>query len=65
MNKDLKSHNLTWKATGDAEYPYEVYYDSKRYIIRVNDFPAEPFYSLVEGGDVLEDFDDWPGSWQK
>ncbi len=31
--------------------------------IRINDFPAEPLYSLIVGGEVVMHFDDWPDFW--
>ncbi|WP_226643248.1 hypothetical protein [Microbulbifer variabilis] len=63
MDRDLKRQKLAWMATEDSEYPYEAYFELKKYIIRVNDFPAEAFYSLISDGKVLDEFDDWPSDW--
>jgi hypothetical protein len=33
--------------------------------LRVNDFPAEPLYSIMVDGTVLADLEDWPSAWQR
>lgn len=60
---DLTSLVLTWKHTGDAEFPYTTDVNGKRYTLRLNDFPAEPMYTLISDGTELQDLEDWPGNW--
>jgi hypothetical protein len=33
--------------------------------IRLNDFPAQPLYTLLIDGEAALDFDDWPVAWQR
>ncbi|HWD28585.1 MAG TPA: hypothetical protein VG387_15545 [Rhizomicrobium sp.] len=37
----------------------------KRWTVRLNDFPDEPLYTLIVGGDEILHFDDWPTEWIK
>ena len=56
---------LHWDATGDGEHPYRCEVDGTQYVVRINDFPAEPLYSVMAGGRVLGNIDDWPPGWQR
>jgi hypothetical protein len=39
--------------------------DNDRWVIRLNDFPDEPCYTLlINGVDVIH-FNDWPVAWKK
>jgi hypothetical protein len=61
---DLTAIPVTWKHTGDAEFPYTADVQNRRYTIRLNDFPAEPLYTLIAEGHELQDLEDWPGAWE-
>ena len=56
---------LSWRATGKAEFPYAATVDGHDWTIRINDFPAEPLYSLLIAGAEAGDFDDWPPAWRR
>lgn len=56
---------LVWEATGDGEFPYRTKVGEQTLTIRVNDFPAQPMYTLLVGGEAVEDLDDWPPAWTK
>jgi len=56
---------LSWRATDDADCPYALAVDGRDWLIRVNDFPAEPFYTLLIDGREVGDFDDWPVLWRR
>lgn len=56
---------ITWEHTGDGEFPYRATVEGKALQIRVNDFPAEPLYTLIVDGEDIEDLDDWPSAWNK
>ncbi len=65
------SRKITWQKSENAEFPYECddYEECENCVgnmkIRINDFPAEPMYSLLVNDTVLCDFDDWPVLWKK
>ncbi len=60
---DLTTMPLVWTHTGYGEIPYTTDVDGRRYTIRINDFPAEPMYTLlVDGGELME-LEDWPAAW--
>ncbi len=62
---DLTTIPVAWKHTGDAEFPYTADVRNRRFTIRINDFPAEPLYTLIAEGRELQDLEDWPGGWEK
>ncbi len=65
------TRKIRWVKTDDAEFPYETYemfeVDARdgRVRIRVNDYPAEPLYTLMINGAPVVDLDDWPPSWER
>ncbi|WPD21240.1 MAG: hypothetical protein SD837_13660 [Candidatus Electrothrix scaldis] len=59
------SRRIVWRKTGDGEFPYMAAGEHGLMKIRINDFPAEPLYSLIADDVVLCDFDQWPPNWQK
>ena len=61
--EDARSRRVTWRATGKGEFPYEADVDGQMWRVRVNDFPAEPMYTLLVDGDEVETFDGWPPAW--
>jgi hypothetical protein len=57
--------NLRWKKTDDAEFVYTAVDPCEgALVIRLNDFPAEPLYTLLCDAVPVESFDDWPQAWQ-
>lgn len=56
---------VVWRRAETAEFPYAAEVAGRSWAIRVNDFPAEPMYSLYIDGAEIGDFDDWPGCWQR
>ncbi len=54
---------IAWERTGDGEYPYRFVLEGRVLTIRVNDFPAEPLYTLIVDGVDAEHLDDWPAAW--
>ena len=59
------SRRIIWSKTADSEFPYVAVGEHGRVKIRINDFPAEPLYSLIADDVVLCDFDQWPPNWQR
>ena len=47
---------LAFTATGDASHPYATEIAGARWCVRVNDFSAEPMYTLIIGKTEIGDF---------
>ncbi len=56
---------VQWAATGNAIVPYRANVGAQLWTIRVNDFPAEPLYTLLIDGRDVGSFNDWPAAWQR
>lgn len=54
---------ITWAGTGDGEFPYRIEIRGHVFTIRVNDFPAEPLYTLLIDDREVENLEDWPPAW--
>jgi hypothetical protein len=54
---------IVWEHTGDGEVPYQATIGGAELSVRVNDFPAEPLYSLLVNGQLDQDLEDWPERW--
>jgi hypothetical protein len=63
ISEKRRTTRLVWEHTGDGEMPFRTNVGERVLTIRVNDFPAEPIYSLLVDGEQVEDLDDWPGTW--
>jgi hypothetical protein len=61
----LHAMPLVWEHTGDGEVPYRATIGERVLTVRVNDFPAEPLYTLLVDGHEVEHLEDWPEAWQK
>lgn len=61
----LTERPIAWEHSGDGEYPYHAEVDGRTLTVRVNDFPAEPLYTLIVDGAELADLDDWPSQWRR
>lgn len=56
---------ILWQQTGDGEFPYRAEVEGRLFTIGVNDFPAEPLYTLLIDGQEVEELEDWPPAWIK
>jgi hypothetical protein len=56
---------VRWRFTEDGEWPYHAEVDGHGLRVRVNDFPAEPLYSLFVDDELVEELEDWPTVWVK
>jgi hypothetical protein len=62
--KSLLQRNLRWTKTDDAEFVYKAIDPNEgTLLVRLNDFPAEPQYTLLRDRVPIESFDDWPAGW--
>jgi hypothetical protein len=57
--------DIDWQATGNGEYPYYVLIEGSKYVVRVNDFPEELFYTLIVDDVEHTSFDVWPARWTR
>ena len=55
---------VTWSRTDDVEHPWAARVDGCDWLLRLGDFPAEPFYTLLIDGVEVASFDTWPEAWQ-
>ncbi len=65
VNERLVAIEMHFRHTGDGEYPYSAELDGATVLIGVNDFPAEPLYSVYVDGEPFCDLEDWPVAWTK
>ena len=50
---------ISWAKTGDAEFPFQATdTNGEELVVRLNDFPEEPVYTLLRDSVPLESFDD-------
>lgn len=56
---------INWFRGKDPEYPYEARHDGHKLQLRLNDFPDEELYALLEDGKEIANIDDWPDSWNR
>lgn len=61
----LESEPLQWDRTGNGEFPFRTEHGDQALIIRVNDFPVDPLYSVLAEGQTLGHLEDWPPAWRK
>ena len=56
---------IQWGIGKDGEFPYQTSIDGRHWEIRVNDFPAEPLYTLMIDDQAALDLEDWPSVWKR
>jgi hypothetical protein len=65
LSERRQTRRIIWEETGGGAFPYRAEVEGKRLTIRVNDFPAEPLYTLLVEDREVEDLEDWPPAWIK
>ena len=62
--REYKISGLVWrKRFFGGGYVARV--KGKRWLVRINDFPDEPAYTLIVAGKEILHFNDWPLEWTK
>jgi hypothetical protein len=56
---------ISWQFSGDPIHPYTAQLEGAVLVIRMNDFPEEPLYTLLIDDQEVADFDTWPHRWRK
>ena len=59
------AERIDWKKTSDTEYPYQTMFEGRELLLRLNDFPDEPLYTLIADGEEAADYEDWSPFWSK
>lgn len=59
----IEATPLHWSKTSDAEFPYSTTMEGRLLRLRVNDFPAEPFFTVMKGEQELFDIAGWTEGW--
>lgn len=59
------AQTIVWEKTGRGEYPLRATIDGREALIRVNDFPDEPIYSIIIAGQSVGELEDWPPAWRE
>jgi hypothetical protein len=57
--------SLRWSRTADATAPWQAAAGKATCRLRLNDFPAEPMYTLLVDGQPVGDLEDWPACWKQ
>lgn len=61
--QDYFEERLVWRPGPDQDHPYKAELAREKLLIRLNDFPDRPLYTLIENDNEIADFDDWPKQW--
>jgi hypothetical protein len=63
-NKDYLSEKICWEEALNPEFPLKATHNGKKLRLRMNDFPAEPLYTLLVNDEEILDLDDLPANWK-
>jgi hypothetical protein len=61
-NKNLILSNIFWKKHPENERYYYLKDNDKIILLRINNFPDEPLYTLINGLNII-DIEDKPVGW--
>ncbi len=56
---------VEWRAALSVFVPYQATVEGATWVLRLNDFPAEPMYTLFVEGREIGSLDDWPRAWSR
>lgn len=62
---ELIKEKIKWDFTKNGIYPYFFKKNNMELKIRVNEFPAEPAYTLIVNNKEITDLETWPKNWEK
>lgn len=55
---------VSWSESGDPMRPLSAEVDGQSWVLRINDFPAEPLFTLFVDGEELGDLNEPPANWR-
>ena len=57
--------SVAWRTASGTEpcIVFESFASEHKWLVRMNDFPDEPLYTLLIDGTAIIHFDDWPEFW--
>ena len=58
-----RASRIEWENAETDALLYRAKVEDTTITIRMNDFPAEPLYSVLVDGQEVEHLDDWPAAW--
>jgi hypothetical protein len=65
MTTPLSDQPISWDESNDPGCPYRTEWNGKALLLRLNDFPAEPLYTLMVDGQPIGDMNEWPPAWTR
>ena len=57
--------SVLWRRAGilDAPIEYRAEHAGQEWLVRMNDFPDEPLFTLIVDGVEIVNFNEWPREW--
>lgn len=62
LNPELKA-SPQWRRTGNVSFPAAARVEGSWWVLRINDFPDHPFWTVFVNGARRFDIDDVPPNW--
>ena len=62
MPKNYKDLSIYWQIHETNKRYYYAFVDGELLLLRINDFPDEPFLTLIKGLEI-EDIEETPTNW--
>ncbi|MFI2429778.1 hypothetical protein ACH5A7_37890 [Streptomyces sp. NPDC018955] len=62
-NTPLSAEPVIFRPTGSKIFPYATREARRWIVLRLNDFPEHPLYTLFVDAQHVDDFDDAPDNW--
>jgi len=57
---------VTWRPTENNHFPWAAQVDGTWWVLRLNNFPDHPLYTLfIDGNTARFDVEDFPSQWRK
>jgi hypothetical protein len=57
--------NIKWSKCKEGKFAFKTFVASSSWMLRMNDFPDEPLFTLFIDGKEILHFNNWPSAWAK